>query len=84
MPPFSTLAYFMSKNCGPESYRYVQKWQNLTKTLRHVLELSILNVMQIQLVLLPRFTESQAQATEFVNKRDKIIKLFNVSCNFHE
>lgn len=36
MPPFSTLAYLMSKNWGPESYRYVQKWQNLTKTLRHV------------------------------------------------
>ena len=26
-----TPAYFMSKNYGPRSYKYLQKWQNLTK-----------------------------------------------------
>ena len=26
-----TGAYFMSKNYGPRSYKYLQKWQNLTK-----------------------------------------------------
>lgn len=33
VPPLGTSAYFISKNCGSGSYRYLQKWQNLTKTI---------------------------------------------------
>ena len=32
-PPFGTPAYFMSKNYGPRSYKYLQNWQNLTKKI---------------------------------------------------
>ena len=28
-PPSGTPANFMSKNCGPRGWRYLQKWQNL-------------------------------------------------------
>ena len=31
-PPSSTPAYFMSKNFGPGSCRYLQKWKNVTQT----------------------------------------------------
>ena len=31
MSPSSTPAYFMPKNYGPGSYKYLQKWQNLTQ-----------------------------------------------------
>ena len=30
-PPYGTPAYFMSNNYHPGSYKYLQKWQNLTK-----------------------------------------------------
>ena len=32
MPHFSTPDYFISKRCGPGSFRYLKNWQNLTKT----------------------------------------------------
>lgn len=35
MPSFRTPAYFMSKNCSLGSYKYLQKWQSLTKTTRN-------------------------------------------------
>lgn len=33
VPSLGTSAYFISKNCGSGSCRYLQKWQNLTKTI---------------------------------------------------
>ena len=31
VPPSGTHAYFISMNCSPKSYKYLQTWQSPTK-----------------------------------------------------
>lgn len=50
VPPSGTPAYFMSKNYGPISYKYLQQWQNLTKDNLE-LQWSLWGMFQLDMIL---------------------------------